>query len=79
MLLYWSFDTPLRDLLIGQQSYLLGSVSGTSLGGLDLSDDVHALDDLSEDDVTAIEPRGGHLKLVHSYITCSSILLAAQT
>lgn len=33
-----------------------GAVAGLGLGLLDLLDDVEALEDLAEDDVTAIEP-----------------------
>lgn len=43
-----------------------GAIARLSLGLLDLLDDIVALDDLAEDDVTAIEPPAGPL-LVSRY------------
>jgi len=44
------------DARLGDGDIGLGLVTGVGRGGLNLLDDVHALDDPAEDHVTAIEP-----------------------
>mmetsp|Transcript_9809 Transcript_9809/g.24474 ORF Transcript_9809/g.24474 Transcript_9809/m.24474 type:complete len:262 (+) Transcript_9809:106-891(+) len=50
----------LSDLATVSDGDLLGRRSASASEGLDLVDDVHAVDDLAEDDVPPVEPGGGH-------------------
>ena len=45
---------------ISNDDILLGAVAFPSRHGLDVLDDAHALQDFSENNVLAIEMRGGH-------------------
>ena len=56
-----TFRGHLQLSALGDLDSLLGLVAAGSLGVLDLGDNIHALEDLAEDDVTAIEPPDGCL------------------
>lgn len=53
-----TFRGDIKLAALGDLDRLDGSVGTASLGVLDLLDDVVALEDLTEDDVLAIEPPG---------------------
>lgn len=72
-----TFRGHLQLSALGDLDSLLRLVAGLRLHVLDLRDDIHALKDLAEDDVAAVEPSTPHVSS-HSSMTIFCLVLSKR-